>query len=515
MASDSGLLDQRPGDSLNYFNASTGFFAHNFKLYLAPKDSEMAVVPHLPGNLTPEKLTVDYLRCLSDYIMEELNGAMRNDLSKKDVQWCLTVPAIWDEKAKQLMRCYAEKAGMIQGPDSPKGVPASPRPLHIILEPEAASAYCQDSMNESLAFKTGDRILIADVGGGTIDLVVHEILECDARGGATKVKEVVPSYGAIGGGTFVDRHFFKLVENRISCFKDYCERVNPSMPMHLFKWWQGVKLDFDGSSGYSAKFSLIRSGLDEEWQKYDRNRGVQKDDGHYRSLSLDLDDLRQIFDPEVNKVLRLIEQQIDTVEIIVVVGGFGGSQYLRKMVKKRFNDRMKHIILPMDPGRAICRGAVGLYMRRSYIQSRKSRRTYGIESARDAVSDDPSELVVKDHNGQRNCTKCFVPFVKKEEVLEIGHLIKKTFLPLSPSSKEIKIVVYSSPRELPKYVVEDDAQYEGSFEVDISSGMSLGIQRQIEVRMIFGDSLITVNAVPLNFGTREEQKGLVVRFDSN
>ncbi|KAH7283570.1 hypothetical protein KP509_34G014000 [Ceratopteris richardii] len=514
-SSTSSSLDENSSDLLNCTDGMEGFLAHNFKLYLVPGDPKATQAPRLPGDLTPERLVVDYLRCLTDFIMDQLKCSIRNDLSMEDVQWCLTVPAIWDEKAKQLMRRYAQKAGMIRGPHCPKGVSGSPRPLHIILEPEAASAYCQDDIGGNVRLRRGDRVLIADVGGGTIDLVLHEILETDAGGRATKVKEVVPSYGEIGGGTFVDAHFFELLNNRIGCFNDYCRDVDPAMGIHMFRWWQGVKIDFDGSADYSARYSLIRSGLDEEWMHYDRTRGIERSDSYYWHLFLDLNDFKVIFDPEVNKVLDLINKQIDNVRVLIVVGGFAGSQYLRRRIRSEFEKRVPQIILPIDPGRAICRGAVGLCMRRSYIQSRISRRTYGVCAARDAEDDDPEELIVENDNGERNCIMCFSVYIRKGEEVEMGQLIRKRFQPMRPTSREIKIIIYSSPREDPKYIVEDDVMCEGSFEIDISSGLSQGVDRVIEVTMVFGDSLINVSAIPLNFGTQEEHEGLAVTFEYN
>ncbi|KAI5065046.1 hypothetical protein GOP47_0019741, partial [Adiantum capillus-veneris] len=60
--------------------------------------------PSLPGGLTIEQLVVDYLRCLSSFIVSELQVNYGKQFSVEDVQWCLTVPAIWNERAKQVMK---------------------------------------------------------------------------------------------------------------------------------------------------------------------------------------------------------------------------------------------------------------------------------------------------------------------------------------------------------------------------------------------------------------------------
>ena len=45
-----------------------------------------------------------------------------------------------------------------------------------MLEPEAAAVYCPRKM-KSLSFEIQDKFLIADIGGGTVDIVIQEKLE--------------------------------------------------------------------------------------------------------------------------------------------------------------------------------------------------------------------------------------------------------------------------------------------------------------------------------------------------
>lgn len=74
---------------------------------------------------------------------------------QSDIQWCLTVPAIWDEDAKQEMKRIAEIAGLI-------GPGASQHPLLIVLEPEAAAVYCDKHMKAARGgLERGDVFLIA------------------------------------------------------------------------------------------------------------------------------------------------------------------------------------------------------------------------------------------------------------------------------------------------------------------------------------------------------------------
>ena len=56
--------------------------------------------------LTVFSLTIKYL---IDDLIENLNKQIKNGVDKNDINWVLTVPAIWDEHAKQFMRTAARE----------------------------------------------------------------------------------------------------------------------------------------------------------------------------------------------------------------------------------------------------------------------------------------------------------------------------------------------------------------------------------------------------------------------
>ncbi|CAG2224040.1 unnamed protein product [Mytilus edulis] len=70
---------------------------------------------------------------LKDHLLKTLQKSFQTDsnISYKDIHWVLTVPAIWEMRAKQFMRDAAEMAGI------------SGDQLSLALEPEAASLYCR------------------------------------------------------------------------------------------------------------------------------------------------------------------------------------------------------------------------------------------------------------------------------------------------------------------------------------------------------------------------------------
>mgnify|MGYP002775143192 CR=1 FL=1 len=501
----------RPWEANMHNPRGNGFFATKFKLYLA--DQYPADRNHIPAGLSVENIIADYLRCISEFVLSELQLRYGKHFGMDDVQWCLTVPAIWDEKAKQTMKACAEKAGMVEGPESDVSVPASPFPLEIILEPEAASVYCQEKAKASLKLRKGDKLLIADVGGGTIDLVLHEKADDDPE--SLKVHEVVGSYGELGGGTFVDSHFFSFLSEKIGCFKEFCNS-HPDIAMRIYGWWQDIKTGFDGE-GYNADLPLPRK-LSEAWEEYDTDSGsgkLNKED--YDEVRLEDTDFMKIFRPEVEKVLRLIEKQVRGVRVLMVVGGFAASPYLRKSIREKFRGIVDEIIVPEDPGSAICHGAVRLHIANDLIQSRIAKKTYGISTTRSPVSGDPEKFLFVDDDGVWTCSNSFCIFVRKGSRICLGHSVENSVSPSMHWQRSIDIVLYSSTKPNPKFTEgEGGVVKEGSFTVDISEGaMEMDKKRKILVTMCFGASLIGVRASRVNFGrSRDVEHGLSVVFQA-
>ncbi|VDH99860.1 Hypothetical predicted protein [Mytilus galloprovincialis] len=113
------------------------------------------------------------------------------DLTDKDILWVITVPGIWDLKAKQFTRESAIQAG------------TSSDQLILALEPEAASLYCrkmpifveekQDGDKTISQLPIGSKYIVLDQGGGTIDITVHEVMP------EGNLKEIHQACGGVWG----------------------------------------------------------------------------------------------------------------------------------------------------------------------------------------------------------------------------------------------------------------------------------------------------------------------------
>jgi|SRR5579859_882604 len=99
----------------------------------------------------------DYLKAIVNHV---LNVSLPKHFSKdfmteQSIGYVITVPAIWSDKAKNLTRQAAERAGIAEAD------------LQMVTEPEAAALYCSTLCGE-VDLTDGDRFLICDAGGGTV-----------------------------------------------------------------------------------------------------------------------------------------------------------------------------------------------------------------------------------------------------------------------------------------------------------------------------------------------------------
>ncbi len=85
-------------------------------------------------------------------------------MRKSSVQWILTVPAIWSDYAKEMMKEAATAAGIrLEG---------TVDHLLIVTEPECASIIARQHIKD--LDKVGTKYIMLDLGGGTADIASHK-----------------------------------------------------------------------------------------------------------------------------------------------------------------------------------------------------------------------------------------------------------------------------------------------------------------------------------------------------
>ena len=201
-----------------------------------------------------EKIFVAQLKYLFQeamkFMLEEFKKKRKIKFKSNQIQWILTVPAIWNDAAKSKMKQWARKAGLVK-PDND-----DPDVLKIVYEPDCASLSIQHALIRSLEaikkngtfnptdedskvdeyetdgsldlhgdgthklkahrpqisiteqFKEGDKYVLVDVGGGTADIACHKIR------GRFEIEELLHPTGGPWGASYIDEEFTQLL-NRI------------------------------------------------------------------------------------------------------------------------------------------------------------------------------------------------------------------------------------------------------------------------------------------------------------
>ncbi|KAF3162215.1 hypothetical protein TWF225_009592 [Orbilia oligospora] len=330
---------------------------------------------HNPLNKSPVDVVADYLTALYDVIMSNLRRAQgENFINRTAIDWVMTVPAVWSEKAQALTKEAASRAGIGQREKDR---------LFLLSEPEAAAVYAISELyqrdntrrNDPNMLNVGDTFVLCDAGGGTVDLISYKVGQLQPSLG---LSEVAVGSGAKCGSTFVDRNLLKLVRKKIGDdrFQILCQKQDGMVLNKMVSEFEGVKRSFGASYVPGSVSYLPMHGF-----ANDPAAGIIEG-----QFELTHDDLKECFDPIMEQIIDLIQGQIDAIcdtgsipKYVFLVGGFGESDYLlnRLSTHKFGKAGQVEIINPDDAWSAVSRGAVLRGLEGSLVTNRRCRRNYG------------------------------------------------------------------------------------------------------------------------------------------
>ena len=201
---------------------------------------------------------------------------------------------------------------------------------------------------------------------------------------------------------YLDRRFEDFIIRRIS--KPTYDSMSHRAKFQMNQYWETyIKREFNddpegaagrGSGGESrdAEYHVPVVGIADSTEK-----GVQAG-----FLLVTRAEVREIFEPIVQQVIDLISKQFlevlksanGPISAILLVGGFGSSEYLYRRVSAWSNGKIS-ILQPRNAWTAVVRGAIirGLQGDVAAVQSRLSRRYYGVvhDSSFDSTKHRPEE----------------------------------------------------------------------------------------------------------------------------
>lgn len=325
------------------------------RLSSAYSDDRLAPPPY---DISEEDAVTDYLRSLRRHTINVLSSKVGRAFDGMPLEFVITVPAMWSEKAKVATLACAERAGF---GDTSK--------IRIISEPEAAAMHAIHASSPN-GLEVGDTIVLCDAGGGTVDLITYSIVELKPN---LVLKEEAPGNGGLCGSTFLNRRFEVFLKERLSSSPGW---DNDTLEEALHRFETVAKRNFSGNIYDDFHFPVPGIANDEKTGVY-RGR-----------LQVTGQEMKALFAPVLQEVQDLVYGQIQAsrkrVKAIFLVGGFGQSPYLRSYLRGTFSPEIE-VLAPVNGWTAVVRGAliktlgeISPHAITTSVESRVARKNYGI-----------------------------------------------------------------------------------------------------------------------------------------
>lgn len=186
------------------------------------------------------------------------------------------------------------------------------------------------------------------------------------------------------------------------------------------------------------------------------------------------------------------QEEVDNTDVILMVGGFSESPMLRAAVKEKFRD--KRVIIPMESGLSVLKGAVLFGFNTTVIASRICKYTYGInilDDFRRGVDPDDKMIVIEE---RKLCKDRFSKHADVGQSMEVGEATDEIiYRPTTADQTKILLEVFVTEDLNPVYTDDPGCTCLGSLTVAIPDTTG-GLKRRIGVKLIFGGTELSVEA---------------------
>jgi molecular chaperone DnaK (HSP70) len=350
-----------------------------------------------PSNI--DQVITDYLTGLFGHVMKTIESQLGSGVvARVALHVVLTVPAIWSDLAKQRTNQAFHNI-----PNLPSSLTTS-----LVSEPEAAAISALRELDGN-SFQKAESFVVVDAGGGTVDLITYTIRSLYP---ILEVDEATEGTGACCGSSLVNLRFKRFLTAKLGNEPNWdkevlCEALDrfeetvsknskditsisildiPPKGEILTSTKTKRSISLAGVA-HGEAYNISVSGL-----ALNHGLGVTRN-GRF---SLRAVDLHMLFEPCILRIIQLVKEQItichDPVRCILLVGGFGGSTYLRERLIQAIEEdetirKPLEILQPPTAWLAVARGAamkgIALVKPENHdlpvVMSRAARKHYGYE----------------------------------------------------------------------------------------------------------------------------------------
>ncbi|XP_056000850.1 heat shock 70 kDa protein 12B-like [Ostrea edulis] len=383
--------------------------------------------------------------------------------NEDDIHYILTIPAIWSDLAKQIMRESACLARI------------KSHNLELAYEPEVAALHCRNIPSENLCgstksltemFQPGKKFAVLDLGGGTTDMTVQQ----NTLDG--KLKLVHKASGGPWGGNRVNEEFHNFIREVIGrkIFENFVKE-NITDFLFLNGQFETKKRQIDQKSNDDIFMQLpvtlsdtYREMFGKPLSQSIKNTMYSKDiDVAKGKIIITAAKLRSFFSKTIQGIIDHVEMILDKpeckdIKYILVVGGFSESPLVVEEIRSHFP--LKTVINPIDSGLSVLKGAVHYGFDNGVIVARACPLTYGIslyDTFNKRMHDLSKTIVVGE---ERFVLGWFEKVFTINEVIDVG---TKTSIKVYESYKgkpdnirqmNKEIEIFSSSDQNPRYVTD-------------------------------------------------------------
>ncbi|PKC65707.1 actin-like ATPase domain-containing protein [Rhizophagus irregularis] len=447
--------------------------------------------PKLPVNF--KKAITNYLGEIGKLIKETIPKYWEGIDFMEHVLLVVTIPAEFSESDKAIMRECTFNAGLIGEKNSEK--------LQFTTEPEAAAVYCMhSSLREYKLTEPGTTFMIVDCGGGTVDLTTRKLLEGNQLG------EITERAGDFCGSTFIDKEFIKLLRNEVgeSAMDLFSDKHYGQLQYLVQEFCQNVKLPFNGNDpnfNYEIDLEEAAPALLQYVTGSEKDLIEEKE----WMIILDFNTIKSLFDPIVDRIIKMIRTQLDNSKncsAIFLVGGFGQSKYLQKRVEEEFSRSVDNISIPNQPIAAVVRGAAiygkslnesrnlgKLNNSKCVIATRVLKHTFGTKVS--PLWDRGDSLERMSFDGRVD--KFYRIVERKTEVAMDQEFKIEDLVPVYSDQTGLNFEIYYTKEQDAVYCDELGTKLLGNLRIDLPD-VHLGTDRPCTLSISFGDMEIKATA---------------------
>ncbi|KAJ6234399.1 hsp70 family protein [Anaeramoeba flamelloides] len=490
----------------------------------------------------------EFTRVLSglfEYIFLQLRESIKNYDNKlkiilESIQWVLTVPAIWNEQAKEIMRRSFYQAHLLIKKNSPN--------LLFCYEPEVAVLdFFQEKRNQLNEFKKKN-ILVIDAGGGTIDITLIEpVIENNK---ITEFKILMIPKGGDFGSTYIDQQFIEFFQSLLNFNENQFNLLKKNCAVgyiNILNNWEKEKLSFkmDESTEEDEYYigiprSVVKylntnytgmkmKNMIKQFNEKNPNSKFSKIgwDNEEDRLIINGDRIKHFFKTPINKFKEYLLNEkekstiFDLTDVVFFTGGLSYSDYFVNSMKK-FLGSQYHYYVSAYSDKSILHGALLFGFDPTIVTERISPYTYGAKFMVQYKPNRDAKNRIKPvtrNNQYMELVEIFQPFVFIGEKIKLNDPIKNSCWPIQSDQKRIKTIVLRTNKE--KWDTKITAVYPdspnvtqiSSFDIIIPSSQLPLIERKFETSFNFATTEFTINCKYLPNPTISEE--LILKYNEN